>query len=410
MADGRLPAVAVALLAACARPEVATVAPPETRTPEIRIGVVLGAATLTVGGAAALILAAPDGARLADLSPGRSATIAAGTQGLDIRLSDATVTAGPALTVTVADSGASVRLNGREYRGSFLLGAGPLGLNAINLLEIEDYLPGVVGAEMGRRTEPDLAALRAQAVISRSIALKSLGRWRVRGYDLVATVADQAYAGTGFETEVSNRAVSETRGEVLTWQGQVIDGFFHSTCGGRTADGTEVFVAADRPYLRSIRDVDPAGRPWCAISPRFRWRDSWTGEALAQTLARTLPSAGGSAEQARSLQNLSVVDRTATGRVAHLTIASARGSLTVTGPVARLLLRSADGSILRSANFNLQVSRSGSRIVQLVAEGSGAGHGVGMCQWGALARSRAGFSYQDILSAYFPGTEITRHY
>jgi stage II sporulation protein D len=410
VADRGSPALALLLLAACARPEVATIPPVETRTPEIRIGVVIGAATITVGGGAGLRLAAPDGAPLAELSPGSSATIAAGMQGLSIRLADATVSAGPAVTLVVADSGAAVRLNGREYRGSFLLGAGPLGVNAINLLELEDYLPGVVGAEMGRRTEPDLAALRAQAVISRSVALKALGRWRARGYDLLATVADQAYAGIGFETEVSNRAVAETRGEVLTWQGRVIDGFFHSTCGGRTADGTEVFVAADRPYLRSVRDVDAAGRPWCASSPRFRWRESWTGEALVQTLARTLPAAGGSAEQARSLRDLSVVDRTATGRVAHLAIASARGSLTVTGPVARLLLRAADGSILRSANFDLQISRSGGRIVQLVAEGSGAGHGVGMCQWGALARSRAGFSYQDILAAYFPGTEITRNY
>ncbi len=82
----------------------------------------------------------------------------------------------------------------------------------------------------------------------------------------------------------------------------------------------------------------------------------------------------------------------------------------VTGPVARLVLRTPDGSILRSANFNLQVTRSGSRIIRLDASGAGAGHGVGMCQWGAIGRARAGFSYQDILSAYFPGTAVTRNY
>ena len=87
-----------------------------------------------------------------------------------------------------------------------------------------------------------------------------------------------------------------------------------------------------------------------------------------------------------------------------------RDNPALSGPVARLLLRVPDGSILRSANFTVQLTRSGGRIVQLVADGSGAGHGVGMCQWGALARSRAGFSYQDILSAYFPGTELSRTY
>ena len=104
-----------------------------------------------------------------------------------------------------------------------------------------------------------------------------------------------------------------------------------------------------------------------------------------------------------------MLDHTPTGRVAHLQFVG-EGSFTVTGPTARLVLRTPDGSILRSANFNLQLTRSGTRIVQLVADGSGAGHGVGMCQWGALARSRAGFSYGDILMAYFPGTELTRTY
>jgi stage II sporulation protein D len=410
VADWRWRALAVLLLAACARPEVGTVAIPETQIPEIRIGVVPGAATITLGGGAALLLSAPDGALVSELAAGTTASVSGGPSGLRIRLAGATVSGGTQLGLTPADSGAAVRLNGREYRGRFLLSAEPAGVSAVNLLDVEQYLDGVVGAEMGKRTELELEALRAQAVISRTVALKALGRWRLRGYDLVATVADQAYAGIGFETPVSSRAVEETRGEVVTWQGQLIDAFFHSTCGGRTADGTEVFAGADRPYLRSIHDVDETGRAWCSISPRFHWQESWTGEALRRTLAETLPAAGGSAELARTLQDLRVVDRTATGRVAHLSLRGERGGLTVTGPVARLLLRSADGSILRSANFTLQLTRSGARVVQLVAQGSGAGHGVGMCQWGALARSRAGASYQAILSAYFPGTEITRTY
>lgn len=410
MADWRCRALAVLLLAACARPEVGTVATPETQIPEIRIGVVPSAATIALGGGGALLLSAPDGALVSELAAGTTATVSGGPSGLRIRLAGATVSGGAQLDLTPADSGAAVRINGREYRGRFQLSAEAAGVSAVNLLDVEQYLDGVVGAEMGKRTELELEALRAQAVISRTVALKALGRWRLRGYDLVATVADQAYAGIGFETPVSNRAVEETRGEVVTWQGQVIDAFFHSTCGGRTADGTEVFAGADRPYLRSIHDVDELGRVWCSISPRFHWQESWTGDALRRTLAETLPAAGGSAELARTLQDLRVVDRTATGRVAHLSIRGERAGLTVTGPVARLLLRSADGSILRSANFTLQLTRSGARVVQLVAQGSGAGHGVGMCQWGALARSRAGASYQAILSAYFPGTEITRTY
>lgn len=414
MADARvgLPlGVSLAMLAGgCVHQEIGTVAVPESAAPEIRIGVVVNTATLSFGGGSSLRLTTPDGSELSGLPAGAAASVAAGPAGLRIRIGSVTVTPGPALEVSPAESGAAVRINGRDYRGRFRLSATLTGVSATNLIDVETYLQGVVGAEMGARTEPDLAALRAQAVISRTIALKAIGRWRVRGYDLVSTVADQAYSGIGFETPLSTQAVQDTRGEVLLWQGELIDGFFHSTCGGRTADGTEVFVGADRPYLRSIRDEDESGRPWCAISPRFRWREAWSSELLTRTLSETLPQAGGPAPLARNLRGIRVVDRTATGRVAHVELIGSRGNYTVTGPVARLLFRTADGSILRSANFNLQLTRSGERIVQLVVEGSGAGHGVGMCQWGALARSRAGFSYQDILAAYFPGTDLSHHY
>jgi len=280
----------------------------------------------------------------------------------------------------------------------------------MNILGVEEYLRGVVGAEMGRRTEQDLAALRAQAVVSRTLALRNLGRWRLRGYDLMATVADQAYAGVGFESPVSDQAVTETLGKVLSFEGGLIDIFFHSTCGGLTAPGPEVFIYATRPYLRSIRDVDQNGRAWCAISPRYQWRESWSGEALAQALRSTLPAAGGNPGLADDLRDVRILDWTATGRVARLEVRGGSGSLTVSGPAARLLLRTRDGSSLRSTNFTVQVAREGPRIVELTISGSGAGHGVGMCQWGALGRSRAGFSYEDILSAYYPGTQLTRTY
>jgi stage II sporulation protein D (peptidoglycan lytic transglycosylase) len=351
-----------------------------------------------------------DGGGLIAVPAGVSALVSSSREGLRVRFSTEDVVSSATLVVEPADSGSPVRLGGRDYRGTAMLSTVPAGVMAVNLVGLEDYLRGVVGAEMGKRTDQDLAALRAQAVVSRTVAMRRAGQWRVRGYDLLATVADQAYAGVGFETPVSDQAVQETAGQVLTFDGRLIDAFFHSTCGGRTADGTEVYAGADRPYLRSIRDQDEAGRAWCAISPRFRWQERWTGDALARILRETLPVAGAPAELAESVRDLQVVDRTPTGRVAHLNVVGEGASYTISGPVARLVLRTSDGSILRSATFNLQVGREGGRIVQLVAEGSGAGHGVGMCQWGALGRARAGFPYTDILLAYFPGTVITRTY
>lgn len=409
MADGagRRWTAALLLAAACARPEIGPVTP-DVIVPDIRIALPLAGPSVTLGGAGSLRVSTPDGSSSFTIDAGSTLTVSAAPGGLR-----ASVLEGPpvaSLTVAAADSGMPVRINDREYRGELVLSPGARGLTAVNRVGVEDYLRGVVGAEMGRRTEPDLAALRAQAVVSRTLALKSLGRWRTRGYDLLATVADQAYAGVGFESPLSDQAVRETTGRVLTFEGGLIDIFFHSTCGGRTAPGPEVFVYASRPYLRSIADVDPEGRAWCAISPRYQWRETWSGEALAQALRATLPAAGGDPDLANDLRDIRVLDRTGTGRVARMELVGRGSSLTVTGPTARLLLRTRDGAILRSANFTLQVAREGPRIVELTVTGSGAGHGVGMCQWGAMGRARAGFSYEDILSAYFPGTALVRTY
>lgn len=401
--------LATALLAtACARPDTRPVIPQVT-TPTIRIALPAGAASVTLGGGAALLVATPDGESAFAIPAGATATVASDALGLKVLGGDGTPEVA-SLRVTPADSGTPVRFNGREYRGEVLLSPGASGVTALNILGVEEYLRGVVGAEMGRRTEQDLAALRAQAVVSRTLALRNLGRWRTRGYDLMATVADQAYAGVGFESPASDQAVAETAGRVLVSEGGLIDIFFHSTCGGLTAPGSEVFSYATRPYLRSIRDVDKNGRAWCAISPRYQWRETWSGEALARVLRSTLPAAGGNPALADDLRDIRILARTATGRVARLEIQGGDDALALSGPAARLLLRTRDGSSLRSANFTVQVTREGPRIVELTISGSGAGHGVGMCQWGALGRSRAGFSFEDILSAYFPGTQLIRTY
>jgi len=347
---------------------------------------------------------------VAEIPAGETATASAETGQLMLRIAGTPFAPGSEVTIAPAATGASVRVNGRDYRGTFLLRAVQNRVDAINVVDLEEYLLGVVGAEMGLRAEGDSAALEAQAVVSRTVALQRAGQWRGRGYDLAATVADQIYPGKGQENELARRAVESTRGQVLTYQGQVIDAFFHSTCGGRTANGAEVFAGAERPYLRSVSDLDPAGRAWCAISPRYRWRETWSGEDLARALRQTLPLAGAPASLANTLQDVEVLDRTATGRVARLLIRSRDGSVTLTGPAARGVLKPVDSPGLRSADFTIQIGREGERITRLTIDGAGSGHGVGLCQWGAVGRSRAGFSYNEILSAYFPGTELTRTY
>jgi stage II sporulation protein D len=197
---------------------------------------------------------------------------------------------------------------------------------------------------------------------------------------------------------------------VLTWAGQPIDAFFHSTCGGRTAAAEEVFASAARPYLRSIRDLREDGTSWCASSPRFRWREEWPADRLRAILQETLPPLGGPVPSLAEVRDVRVTARTPTGRVHGLRIDLGTVVVPVSGPAVRQVLRPAPGQLLRSAAFDLRVERDGPALVRLVAEGHGAGHGVGLCQWGTIGRARAGWDHRRILAAYFPGTELERHW
>jgi stage II sporulation protein D len=380
--------------------------------PTVQVGLAVGAPGATLGGDAALVLSSPDGELLGEVPAGEVWKAAATNDG--IALSTATgvrLTVVEQALVTPAAASAPVRVNGRLYHGTLALLRDRTGLTVVNQVPMEAYLLGVVSAEMGRRDPSEEEALRAQAIVSRTYALRNLGRWRGQGFDLYATVSDQVYAGVGSETPEGRDAVEATRGQVLLWNGSPIDAFFFSTCGGRTADGGEVFRGADRPYLRSVSDVGPDGVAYCSISPRFRWRQEWTGAELRTVLRKWLPSASGvSTERISEVREVTVLRRTASGRVGQLGIQLAREDVTIDGPQVRQVLRNTQGDILRSTGFTLTATHSGGRISRLVAEGSGNGHGVGLCQWGAVGRARAGQGYAQILAAYYPSTDLTRMY
>lgn len=392
-------------------PDSGTPVPGPSALPDrtVRIGLSVNAAELSLGGGGPLRVSGPDGAYLGDILAGDVRRIVPVAAGLVIQTPGGTRTGAYAsLQVVPADSAALLRVNGRDYRGALTLYRDRGGVTAINAIFLETYLASVVSSELGRRDPSDLEAVRAQAVVSRTFARRKQGYNTAAAYDLVATVADQVYGGVANETPLGWAAVQDTRGEVLTYGGGLADTFFFSTCGGRTADGTEAFRAADRPYLRSIDDSD-GGVPFCSISPRYRWHEEWTGEQLRGILARTLPPVAGTPAGAlRQLHDVRITGRSGSGRASGLAVAYAGGEARVDGSRIRDVLRTNAGDILRSTAFTLTVTRTGGRVTRVAADGGGAGHGVGMCQWGAVGRARAGQSYRQILSAYFPGTSLER--
>jgi stage II sporulation protein D len=389
-------------------PEPAT----ESSGPQLRIGLAVGLPSATIGGVGDLAVTDPSGARLAAIPAGEQWQAVPSGIGVSVQSSGRIGSAPSEMIALIAsDPSRTVRVNGRAYRGTVEIVRDTAGLTLVNRLPLESYLVGVVSAEMGRRNLAEFEALKAQAVVSRTYALRNLRRRAALGFDLHAGVADQVYAGSGSETPEGVEAVRSTRGMVLTYEGAPIDAFYFSTCGGQTADGVEAFRAASRPYLRSFPDVDGTGAAYCRISPRYRWREEWTGDALRATLRRTLPAATGvPGDQVGEVRDVWVAQRTGSGRVGRLAITLKSNQVMVDGPAVRQVLRPASGDLLRSATFTLTAAGAGHGITRLVAEGSGAGHGVGLCQWGAVGRSRAGHDFQRILAAYYPGAALQRLY
>jgi stage II sporulation protein D len=297
-------------------------------------------------------------------------------------------------------------IEGTRYRGRAELRAVPGGVSAINELDLEDYLLGVVPLEIGPRTPEELAAVEAQAVAARTYAVARLGGQARLGFDLFGTVEDQAYGGMEVERPEASEAVRKTAGVILMFEGRPIRAYYHSTCGGRTAAIEEVLDRESAPYLVSVSDRAPDGSYYCEASPRFRWNVAWTPRELDSVARpgvaaafRVSPSEFGPVEQ------LEVVRRTPSGRVGELAFEGPGADMVLSRLEIRLALPN-EGRILNSTDFEVISGADG--LVEL--SGRGYGHGAGMCQWGAIGRARAGQTWEEILTTYYPGAELVNVY
>jgi stage II sporulation protein D len=155
--------------------------------------------------------------------------------------------------ISPADPDSRVLLEGKPYRGSLRISVNSRGLlNVVNLVDLEEYLYGVVPSEMGPKRYDEIEALKAQAVAARTYALAHRGQFEAEGYDICATPKCQVYGGLSAEDPLSTAAVEGTRGLVLTHGGQLADALFVSTCGGRTENVENVFGERPEPYLVSV--------------------------------------------------------------------------------------------------------------------------------------------------------------
>jgi len=311
-------------------------------------------------------------------------------------------------------SGESIlRYNGKRYRGELWFTATDSGILVVNRLPVEDYLRGVVPLELGTRQPGDRAALEAQAIAARSYTYSRVpaegAPEPASGWHMTASVLNQVYGGVEAEHAVVDGAVSATAGLVLRYGGLLVDAPYFSSCGGKTAGPKEAWRDAhDEPYLHPMDDTDPrTGRPYCDISPRNHWTAELDAGQLADAARRALQAAGARDPRGAAVTGLRIPERTPSGRAAALVIATDRGDVAVAPREIRNVLRDARGAILASTYFSVdREARSRGALSGVTLRGSGNGHGVGMCQWGAIGRARAGADARAILRHYYPGTVV----
>jgi len=146
-----------------------------------------------------------------------------------------------------------ITVEGTQYRGNLQIRVNGDRFNIINIVDIEEYLRGVVPAEMGGTLYPQIEALKAQAVAARTYVYYNLGQFKSLGFDICASQSCQVYKGVNAEQDRTDRAVAATRGEILTYQGKPINALFTAFCGGQTEDVENVFEGGPVPYLKSVQ-------------------------------------------------------------------------------------------------------------------------------------------------------------
>ncbi len=154
----------------------------------------------------------------------------------------------------------------------------------VNVVNVEDYLRGVVPNELSPLAFPEIEALKAQAVAARSYVLNHRGEFVARGYDICATPACQVYRGRSTEHELTDRAVAETRGIVASWHGRPINAYYTSTCGGHTEDGENIFDGDSISYLRGVACA-PERSAWTTVHTTTRPREIGKEPGLGRDVA-----------------------------------------------------------------------------------------------------------------------------
>ncbi|MBI2553539.1 MAG: SpoIID/LytB domain-containing protein [Candidatus Rokubacteria bacterium] len=348
---------------------------PASASGMIRVAVADGLKSVEVGGDAVLVTDLDGQPLLTKRVP--SVRVALRNGGLEV---EGRRVAGARLSPSATGT---LRLNGREYPGWFEVLRNGDGLVVVNELPFEHYLAGALKAEASDRWP--LEMLKAQAVVARTYA--AYHRWlnAAKPFHILASSANQQYAGKVAEGSPVWEAVRVTEGQVLTLEGRVFPAFYHTDSGGHTEDPRLVFAARNMPALRAVRSE------FSGDSPYFVWNLDIPIGQLTELLRKGGVSVG-------TVVRLEVLERSPSLRVLRLTVHGTRGTVQLSGSDFRRIV---GYDTLKSTLFAVAVDGQYARFA-----GRGYGHGVGMDQWGAKAMGEQGYRAYQILEYYYPGAAL----
>ncbi|MEK6646696.1 MAG: SpoIID/LytB domain-containing protein [Candidatus Firestonebacteria bacterium] len=272
----------------------------------------------------------------------------------------------------------------KSYRFGIIIKRNSNYLLVINELDMEEYLQGVVPCEISSKSPAE--ALKSQAVAARTFAHYQMLGNQNKDYQLVDTVFSQVYNGVSAERETTNKAIEDTRGEILTYNGKNISTPFFANCGGHTETNKNVW-SGDCPYLISV------SCKYCADFPHSTWETEISKDKIRRNLNNSNINVG-------IIEEIKIKSTSDSGRSKEIEIIHSKGKTILNSNKFRLAV---GPSTIKSTYFTLK-----ERLGSFIFKGRGWGHGVGMCQDGAVGMSKEGYDYKEILLHYYTGTKLAK--
>ena len=431
------------------------------KSPVLRVGIFLNQTEVNIGGDGAFKIYNLKSNSLVSEERNKIVKLLPHDKGIEIL--EKGVYSGPIKITPVGSTKIMVMFNGQKYRyrGDIEIDIDKehRKLNVINIIGIEEYLYGVLKKEISPRWPKE--ALKAQAVAARTFAIFNVNKYIDKGYNICASTNSQAYGGVNHEDPLTNKAVDETRGVIMTYKGKPINAVYHSDSGGYTEDSENVW-GSFLPYLRSVESKFEE-----KVSPPHH---TWSYSINEKDLTEKLQKQG---YAVNSVVSIEAVNKSEAGRISELVFITDNNE--VISMKANNFRGLIGADLIRSTLFDIKVigkeiniakdtenkkeiegkkeqrestkeileqkkdwtikellelmktnkeEREKEKEVKVteaeivksntpltfIFSGSGNGHGVGMSQWGAYGMALQGSGYQDILKYYYQGINITKKY